>query len=388
VAEIRKVRAEAAQALGRQFDTRSDREFIADLRGQGIDAITSVYPQAFLQVQDDGTAKSPLSASDAELFPLGAIANKVVVLCNETGRFVTYRSDEHGFNNPPKLWVNVPADLVAVGDSYVHGYCVDNNLVTVIRERYPATLNLGVEGNGPLIILATIKEYAQAVKPKKVVWFHYEGNDLKDLSVERRSPLLMRYLTRGFSQNLLTRQADIDRALSEYLEAEASKSELAVKLDELSALLSDPSQLTRKTESIVKLARTRNRLGLVHAEPGEAGAAAATPGPTRKHDQSQTDLLYDILIEAKESVAEWGGELYFVYLPTWNRYGSTILSRERDAVLAASDRAGLPRVDMHRTFSSHHDPLTFFPFRLPGHYTEEGNRLVAEEVLRSIAPDR
>ena len=145
------------------------------------------------------------------------------------------------------------------------------------------------------------------------------------------------------------------------------------------------SVFRRKSPPAVRASASVRR---AHSRVSSADAAAATPGPIRKHDQSQTDLLYDTLIEAKAAVAEWGGELYFVYLPTWNRYGSTILSRERDAVLAASDRAGLPTVDIHRTFSSHHDPLTFFPFTLPGHYTEEGNRLVAEEVLRRIATVR
>jgi hypothetical protein len=249
-------------------------------------------------------------------------------------------------------------------------------------------LNLGLEGNGPLIILATIKEYARAVRPKKVLWFHYEGNDLKDLSVERNSPLLRSYLTSGFTQQLLTRQTEIDRALTDYLAMMSEKSDLTIKLEELSALFSDPTQLTRKAESIMKLARTRHRLGLVYAESTGSKGKDVAATPLREHDRSRTDLLYDIMVEARESVTEWGGDLYFIYLPTWARYGETILTREREDVLSAAEKAGLPTLDIHKTFASHEDPLTFFPFRLPGHYTEEGNRLVAEEVLRSIAADR
>lgn len=382
VAEDRRIRVETAKALGLDYDARSEREVVQDLVHQGLDAIPSIFPKAFLQDRPDGTARSPLSVNGDELLPLAAIANRLVVLCNETGRFVTYRSDEHGFNNPPRLWANGSADIVALGDSFAHGYCVDNNLVTFIRARYPATLNLGMEGNGPLLILATIKEYARMVKPKTVLWFHYEGNDLKDLRTEERSPLLRRYLTRGFSQNLPARQPDIDRALTEYLQTLLDKSDLSIKLGELSTLLRDPGAFRKKLGSVMKLARMRSRLGLVYSEKGPAQATVARP--TRAPDPAHTALLYDILVEAKRSVGTWGGTLYFVYLPTWDRYGLMMEGGERDDVLAVADRAGLPVVDIHPTFTNRPDPLALFTLRLPGHYTEEGNRLVAEEVLRSL----
>ncbi len=51
------------------------------------------------------------------------------------------------------------------------------------------------------------------VKPRIVLWFYYEGNDLIDLQRERRSPLLRNYLTDGFTQSALSRQADLDHAM-------------------------------------------------------------------------------------------------------------------------------------------------------------------------------
>ena len=49
-------------------------------------------------------------------------------------------------------------------------------------------------GQGPLNTLATLKDYVPALKPKFVLWFFYEGNDVSDLLYERQSPLLIRYL--------------------------------------------------------------------------------------------------------------------------------------------------------------------------------------------------
>jgi hypothetical protein len=49
------------------------------------------------------------------------MAEKLTVVYNEGGEFLTYTSDRHGFNNPPSVW-NAPIDIVvAVGDSFTQG---------------------------------------------------------------------------------------------------------------------------------------------------------------------------------------------------------------------------------------------------------------------------
>jgi hypothetical protein len=45
----------------------------------------------------------------------------------------------------------------------------------------------------------------------------------------------------------------------------------------------------------------------------------------------------------------------------------------------------IPIIDIHSVFASRREPLALFPLRRFGHYTEEGHRLVAEEVLRALA---
>src|SRR5207253_2124342 len=128
-----------------------------------------------------------LDSSDASLLPLGGISNRLTVFCNEAGDYVKYRSDEHGFNNPPGIWSDGKAEIAAIGDSFVQGTCVptDQPLVGVIRTEYPGTLNLGMSGNGPLLELATFEEYVTTVKPRIVLWFFFETNDLTDLAAER-----------------------------------------------------------------------------------------------------------------------------------------------------------------------------------------------------------
>src|SRR5262249_23529041 len=154
-----------------------------------------VFAGALYKRQNDDTIKSQINVNGGEFLPLAGIASKIVVLCNENGEWLKFRSDIHGFNNPGNAWEQQPVDIATLRDSFVQGYCVENNFVRLIREQHHATLNLGVEGDGPLLSLATLKEYASVVRPRIVLWFFYEGNDLSDLTAERKSPLLRRYLT-------------------------------------------------------------------------------------------------------------------------------------------------------------------------------------------------
>jgi hypothetical protein len=80
--------------------------------------------------------------------------------------------------------------------------------------------------------------------------------------------------------------------------------------------------------------------------------------------------------------------MVFVYLPEWYRYGygwqKHEAFRDRRRVLATVAGLGIPVIDIHETLSSQADPLAFFPFRLYGHYTPEGFRLVADTIARRL----
>jgi len=380
--------AKTAKSNGVNFDTRSKTEVVLDLRKRGIDAVLDVFPRILLQKQSDGTFKSAIRVHGREVLPLGGISNHVVVVCNEGGEFLTYMSDEHGFHNPPNLWGRTPPDIVALGDSYTQGWCVqtDRNFVSEIRKRYPATLTLGIEGDGPLLELATLREYVKPLKPKVVLWFYFEANDLADLQTEARSPLLRRYLTDGFTQHLSTYQPELDRALREYVEAKTDQSALSRTLSEVSTFVGDHTLSAGTISPFIKLSQLRGRLGLVFGENnvrlGGNTFSKERAGAMRPY----INLFRDILMEAKKSVSDWGGQLYFVYLPARTTYTPVAeLNQERPQVLQSAMDAGIPVIDIHKTFMARKDPLALFPFRWTDHYNDGGHRLVAEEVLRSIA---
>ena len=107
----------------------------------------------------------------------------------------------------------------------------------------------------------------------------------------------------------------------------------------------------------------------------------------RREDVPQIDLLFDVLLQAKKSVGEWGGSLYFIYLPARYRYDASEQGpvRSRDAVLRAANKAGLPIIDMHPIFMAQKDPLSLFPLRLAVTTTKKEIGWWQQEVLRAIS---
>jgi hypothetical protein len=132
----------------------------------------------------------------------------------------------------------------------------------------------------------------------------------------------------------------------------------------------------------VQLAALRDKLGMIYGRTiEEAKLQSDVQG-------ANVDLFREILSRAKTDVSEWGGTLYFVYLPSWTRYAGAAESgpEQRTEILSLATTLGIPIIDVHSVFQAQKDPLSMFPFRGPGHYNEEGHRLVAEEVLKAISP--
>jgi hypothetical protein len=369
-----------AAALTKQFgnpiDLRTAREVIADLRKNGVDAIPIMTASNhFFVRQPDGSIHSAIKIDGREVIPLGTVSRRTTLLCNENGQWIDYRSDSRGFNNPDGAWEAQPLDIGALGDSFTQGYCVPGgrSFVDLIRQRDRATLNLGIAGEGPLMMLATLKEYLPRLAPKVVLWFYYEGNDLVDLQTERRSALLRSYLRDDFSQHDLARQSDLDRAMTAEIPRLATE---------------ERENVERRTQNMIvygliaaaKLTALRSRLVQFNASDPEAIQLAAD------FETPNMEVFREVLTQAKTHVEAWNGQLFFVYLPEWTRYTSygSWGKTKRPEVLAMARGLGLSIIDIDPVFQAHGDPLSLFPFRASGHYAEAGHRLVADEVVREL----
>lgn len=378
-------RARVARQFGTVFDTRSRLEVIRDLGRQGIPAYPAMFSQALFTQDEAGALRSAIIFNGAEALPLGGIANVVTVQCNENGDYTIYDSDEHGFHNPKGLWQANRIKIIALGDSFTRGACVPTGkeFVALIRARHTATVNLGIDGNGPLTMLATLKEYGPFLKPKLALWFYYEGNDLDDLRLEQQSPLLRQYLAGDFNQGLLAKQAEIDQALIIFAETIKRSRTLWGRINTLVRQPQSLTSLSTTLKQIISLSLLRWTLGYIFQHIFGENTEETFP-PVRATDRDLA-LFGKVLQSADAFVRAWDGKLVFVYLPQWHRYSApATASVDRDRVLALVNRLGMPLVDLHPVFAAHEDPLALFPFRQWGHYNVAGHRVVANAVMQYI----
>jgi hypothetical protein len=363
----RKEVANLARSFGVEADVRGRSEKVQELRSRGLDAVPASWLASF---QTAGGALK-VDGDEGGLIPLGGVSNTATVLCNETGEFVTYTSDAHGFRNPPGIWTSSRIDLAALGQSLTQGYCVPDGagFVDLLRPRYSLTLNLGMSGQSSLLQLAAIKEYLHALRPKTVLWFFTEGIDLPDLYDESTHPVVRRYLEPTFSQKLIDRQPQIDGAIQRF----QSRQRANLPPPQATGLYA----LAGRSFDALKLWHLRYKLDLKFGSNGIDTRAWST-----------LDLFAETLRQARTITNAWGGTLYFVYLPSWTRYrnGANVPEREHAAVLQVVQALQIPVIDVEPAFSAQVDPLLLFPFRRFGHYNETGNRIVAATVLKSLSP--
>jgi len=348
------------EQAGVPYDTRTKMELLENLKDSGIDVYPNFYPNMLLELNG-------LSTPNGKIFPLGGIPNVTSVGFNESGYYSVYETDEHGFNNPKGLYEINKVDIMLIGDSFTEGNSVhpDENISAVLRESGFNVINIGKGGNGPLIELASLKEYAEPLKPKIVLWTYYV-NDSENVLIEMQSPLLQNYLNDDeFSQNLFSRQEDIRSSIVDYVQGEWDKERW----------------VNHRVFKILKLYDLRLILNLMPANKPEA----FLPMPITKTNQN---IFKDILQKSKQIVSGGGMKMYFIYLPSFDRYSTGVEHINREFVLDAVNKLGIPIIDIHNeVFVSHKDPLSLFPFRISNHYNAKGYRLVAEAINKRLKSD-
>jgi len=332
------------------FDSRTILEVIESFEKKNVVLNPAVRPYLFI------------NQNNMEIYPLSGLSNTLTILCNETGEYTIYNSDKYGFHNMEKdIWNPGIAEIGAVGDSFLHGACVptEKNITSTISREYKKTINLGLGGNGPLLELAILKEYMSQLRPKKVLWFYYEQNDLIDLREEVRNPILMRYLTQGdYRQNLTDKQSDVDQVCKKYIEKQKFIKQEPNKLIKIAGFV----------ENSLKLSNLRL---VIYAH------LHFVPENIYTHFQQ-------IITEAKRTVESWGGELYFVYLPSFRGYKYN-RDYHRFEILGIVERQKVSIIDIHEEFGSVDNPFIYFPYEdCSAHYNELGYKTVAQKVIEHL----
>jgi hypothetical protein len=329
------------------------------------DVFPALSPRRLAIRRDGRWFRSAIALDGREVLPLGGISNKTHILCPAEGRWLEYSADEHGFNNPKGLWQPGATEVVLIGDSFVQGWCVEaeRSIAGVLRAGGHRVLNLGLLGNGPLAELAVLAEWGPLVRPRHVVWFYYEGNDMGDLHREKSTSLLLRYLEPGFGQNLAARQDEIDAALTRFVVDNLSGSRTQT-LQNLSA-----ADDWRKFATLYRLRQTLR----------VAGDTAIV---------ADYATLEAVLRRAKSVTESWNGQMVFVGLPSAVT-GDFTRSAEYQEVMALARAIGLSAIDPVDAFARAGGAPQVFGSDERSHYGALGYGLIARELdahLRRSAP--
>ncbi len=359
-----------AEQMGIPFDKRTKMEVINDLKDTGVEAFPNVHPSHLLT---DIITKNGLSTKNGIIFPLGGISNKLMVQSNENGYWMMYTGDKYGFHNSNDVYKNKIIDILISGDSFGEGWSVksEENIGGVLQERGFNVVNIAKSGNGPLLELGSLKEYAEALKPKIVLWVYFV-NDLNDLEVEMQSSILKKYLNEDdFSQNLIFRQEEIDNVLKNYIQTELEK----IRSKQIESEKNTERAINWKKSTLITIAKLFNIRSMINLNP------KLKLTPTRP-------IFRNILQKSQQMVSSWNGKMYFVYMPTYGTYKRGNKHEFRDFVIQIVNELDIPIIDIHEeVFDPHPDPLSLFPFRMNNHYNDEGYRLVAEAIAKRLKED-
>ncbi len=329
-----------------KWDIRTKAQIYQDLKKTNNQIQIPVHPNYFL-------------GKNYPIFPLSGISNSVTINCNENGYYSIYQSDRYGFNNPDSEWDNKKIEYLLVGDSFVHGYCVNrpNDIASHLRNlSKKSVLNLGYGGNGPLIEYAALREYLDH-DVKKILWIYMEGNDLKNLKNERNEIILASYLSNiNFTQKLTSKQNEIDNVAKKIIQNELFKK--------------DKKKLKYKFLKFLRLNNTKKIILKGSSEKERLEPVIFTEFKT-------------ILKLSKELAIKNNSKIYFIYLPTYPRYVSPYDNTNYNLVKNIVKELSIPFIDIDKeVFKKEQNPLKFFPFEMFGHYNEDGYKKVSEIIYK------
>ncbi len=316
-----------------------------------------------------------------KVLPLSEVANARTLMCQEGDRpYAIYDSDSWGFNNPDSAWQD--PRIALIGDSFTYGACLDqrDHFAAKLRARVPGTVNLAHGGNGPLLELAILREYAAPLKPGYVFWFYDENNDVysiapgqpSDLEYELKHPILARYLDDpGFTQNLRAHQGEINARLKRQSD------------DWIAHRLKNDTVANRVLEFL-----TAPRIRALLPK-GLAGPRALLPWPAPAFAAAPpqgdlTQVFRRIVAQAAAETRAFGGRFVFITIPAWTRL---CLGRDypwRDAILAVGEAEADVVIDLHDDFLSAAREVgakTLMAMTVcGGHFSERGYDLIARRL--------
>lgn len=324
---------------GKKFDNRSKLEFFSDLKKKNSNIVLFNYIE------------------NPNLKTFSGISNSKTIGCSENGYFSTYNSDDYGFNNPKYNLEEDNFEYVLIGDSFVHGDCVNRpfDIASILRVlSNKNSLNLGIGGTGPLKQYAIIKEYLPQ-KFKKLLLFYYV-NDNEDLIRELKNDFLIKYLNdENFTQDLKNKQYNIDILNHKEINLKFANKNSSKKIN---------------LKNTIKLFKTRNLL--------------FNKANVRQVKASMPEEYFAILKKIKKIVELNNASFYLVILPSYSQIKQgKIINQNFEKFKKKLISEEINVIDVQKLiFDVNENPLKFFPFEKPGHYNKEAYSQIGKLIYK------
>lgn len=357
--DFRELARRAAESRGVKFDERSLQQVVMAERQRNQRSFPAVSPAYFLS--EEG---SSVKVGGKPVLPLGIAASANNFYCNESGEFVNFATDKFGFRNADGVWTG-SVDIVAVGDSYTMGSCLRDDETIVGNLRHSAkVLNLGMGANGPLIQLASLREFAGAVKPKVILWNFFPNDMTEDLERDSKNTILQQYLNSDFSQRLLQINEVLQPAVDEVVEDYWQR--LKALNPELNYYSPGPFLTLPGIRRIYK-----SFMNKITAKKPET--------------QFKFDLFLNILKSAQADAERMGAKIFFVYIPDCmdDSYQQNIWKAR---LLNEVSSFGIAVIDTESPVKAATNGGKTAYFYCPGsHFAPAGAKAAAAEISKRIA---
>lgn len=343
---------------GEPYDERTLVEVITSERAQHERVFPAASPAYFL-----AESGSSVIVDGQPVLPLGITALADNYYCNESGQYAKFVTDQYGFRNKKSAWTEQP-EIVAIGDSFTMGSCLDYELSVVgqIQKTGKKILNLGMGSNGPLIELASLIEFGLRAKPKIILW-NFFPNDLDDLLHEQNNPILTQYLIKGFSQNLKEHAERINPAVD--LVIEDYMKQLEMKEKSKPAPPSDNPFYFTHIQKVYRYLKNQ----------------AAVPQPNY---EDAVKLLLRTLSQAAQETKKINAQIFFVYIPDCND-NSYRQQEWRSGLLASVKQLGIPVIDLKPAIAELEKSDGSAYFSCPGsHFNSAGAKIAAEHIVKEM----
>ena len=94
-------------------------------------------------------------------------------------------------------------------------------------------------------------------------------------------------------------------------------------------------------------------------------------------------ILESILLNVNQNITSWGGEFYFLYLPSYANLKDNKQNKHKVEIIKILSRLNIKYFDLElEIFNNHENRLSLFPFQLNGHYNKKAYKEIANLISK------